>query len=157
MNSPRVLPDHTSPKELADQFGSFFHDKIKTICKKLDNVHISTLPLTITLTESCKSSFTDFKQVSEDTVCNVINESASKCCQLGPIPTWLVKKCLDELLPHISKIICRFHLVQCLLFSNCPTLCHCWKRRTSTETNYKKKTMDLSPICLFYSKFWKGL
>ena len=103
MNSSRVLPDYTSPKELANRFVSFFHDKIKMICEKLDNV--STPPLTITLPESCKSSFTDFKQVSEDTVCKVINESASKCCQLDPIPAWLVKKCLDELLPHITKII----------------------------------------------------
>ena len=124
MNSSRVLPDYTSPKELANRFGSFFHDKIRMICEKLDNV--STPPLTITLTESCKSSFTDFKQVSEDTVCKVINESASKCCQLDPIPTWLVKKCLDELLPHITKII-NLSLSSATVPAalNYPTLYHC--------------------------------
>ena len=92
-----------TPHLRSSPIGSVHSFMTKLGCEKLDNV--STPPLTITLPESCKSSFTDFKQVSEDTVCKVINESASKCCQLDPIPTWLVKKCLDELLPHITKII----------------------------------------------------
>ena len=32
-------------------------------------------------------------------------KSSSTSCSLDTIPTWLLKKCLDELLPIITKII----------------------------------------------------
>ena len=32
-------------------------------------------------------------------------EAPSKSCRLDPIPSWLLKSCLDELLPIITKII----------------------------------------------------
>jgi hypothetical protein len=35
----------------------------------------------------------------------VISKSQSKSCELDPIPTWLLKECLEELLPSLTKII----------------------------------------------------
>ena len=89
--------------ELANRFGSYFYSKIEKICEKLDSTDI--LPLTVSVPEACCSSFSHFTGVSEEDVCKVIMESASKSCRLDPIPTWLLKKLLDVLLPHITRTI----------------------------------------------------
>ncbi len=47
----------------------------------------------------------EFKPVSEDHVRKIILSTNSKSCALDPIPTKLLKECLDVLLPHIVKII----------------------------------------------------
>ncbi len=42
--------------------------------------------------------------VSEETVWKIIKESPSKSCSLDPLPTWLLKHCLDTFLPVITEI-----------------------------------------------------
>ena len=51
------------------------------------------------------SCLTSFGQVSPDVVTKVIKSMANKSCLLDPIPTWLLKSCLPELVPIITKII----------------------------------------------------
>ena len=46
-----------------------------------------------------------FSSVSEDQVRKLIQAAPSKSCQLDPIPTSLLKECLDVLLPSITKIV----------------------------------------------------
>ena len=43
--------------------------------------------------------------VSEGEVQKAIKISPDKSCELDPIPTWLLKSCLPELLPLVTKII----------------------------------------------------
>ena len=43
--------------------------------------------------------------VSEDKFIKCINESPTKSCPLDPKPTFLLKDCLDILLPSITKLI----------------------------------------------------
>ena len=50
-------------------------------------------------------AFSEFNLLTEDEVKKIITKSASKSCSLDPIPTWLLKKCLDLLLPIITLII----------------------------------------------------
>ena len=97
------MPDHLSAKELANEFGSFFHDKIQKIRDKLDKIHLPQP--SVDVPEFCYSSFTEFKPVTQETVRKVICESATKSCNLDPIPTWLLKDSLDVLLPFITDII----------------------------------------------------
>ena len=47
----------------------------------------------------------NFTPVSEDEMKKIIGKSNSKCCILDPIPTSLLKKCLDVLLPTICAIV----------------------------------------------------
>ena len=47
----------------------------------------------------------DFKAVSESDIEKIIKKSASKSCILDPIPTHLVKQCLDVLVPVITRIV----------------------------------------------------
>ena len=59
----------------------------------------------IEIPESSNSSFESFQHVCTDDVRKIVTKSANKSCALDPIPTDLLKKCLDVLLPNITRII----------------------------------------------------
>ena len=42
---------------------------------------------------------------TSDEIRDVIASCPNKSCQLDPIPTWLVKQCVDQLLPLLISII----------------------------------------------------
>ena len=46
-----------------------------------------------------------FERASEDKIKKLILSSSSKSCDLDPIPTSVLKKCLDILITHITDII----------------------------------------------------
>ena len=46
-----------------------------------------------------------FSHVSVDNVRDIIMASSNACCQLDPIPTWVVKKCVVSLAPIITAMI----------------------------------------------------
>ena len=50
-------------------------------------------------------NLTSFDQVSMDTIKKVITSTPSKTCALDPIPTTLLKHCIDELLPTLTNIV----------------------------------------------------
>ena len=43
--------------------------------------------------------------VSPNGLKTVIQSSKSKSCALGPIPTWLLKDCIDVLLPTLTDVM----------------------------------------------------
>ena len=96
-----TLPPHESDKALADQFASFFHNKIKTIRDTFipsgseKDVHPSSDP----------PKLTAFTVVSQDTVNKIIRNTPTKSCLLDPWPTFIIKKCSDILLPSIIKLV----------------------------------------------------
>ena len=73
-----TLPSHESDKPLADQFASFFLNKIKAIRETFvpsgteNDVHPPSDPPKVTAVT----------QVSEDTVDKIINDSPTKSCLL---------------------------------------------------------------------------
>ena len=101
------LPDHRDPYLLTNDFGKFFIKKIEKIQKDIDNICESEAIETNSMTLPNQSSviFSKFDVLSEDDVRNFIMKSASKHCQLDPAPTWLVKKCIEVLLPVITNMI----------------------------------------------------
>ena len=46
-------------------------------------------------------------------MCKIVRESSNASCRLDPVPTWLVKSCLDVLAPSITE------MVNLSLFSGC--------------------------------------
>ena len=46
-----------------------------------------------------------FSPLSEDDVIDLVKSMPNKFCSLDPIPTWLFKECLSELLPIVHYII----------------------------------------------------
>ena len=98
--SETVLPAHSSEKSLADTFASFFTNKISKIR--------DTFPTSGSFNDAPESVlpvFNTFKPVTEDEVNKCIKESPTKSCPLNPIPTLLLKDCLDILLPSITKLV----------------------------------------------------
>jgi hypothetical protein len=47
----------------------------------------------------------EFTSVTEEEVKRIIEHSPNKSCELDPMPTWLLKLCLQELLPILTSII----------------------------------------------------
>ncbi len=99
-NSDSPFPEHTSIESLAEDFSEFFVSKIELICAKLDSIPIDT-----PTEDTCDSIFDSFKALTVDDVRKLIFKSPCKSCGLDPIPTDLLRKCLDVLLPIITDII----------------------------------------------------
>ena len=98
--SETVLPAHSSEKSLANTFVSFFTNKISKIS--------DTFPTSGSFNDAPElvpPNFNRFKPVTEDEVSKCIKESPTKSCPLDPIPTSLLKDCLDILLPCITKLV----------------------------------------------------
>ena len=97
------LPSHSSVAELANDFGNFFKSKIDNIRKQLDTspcTRAQSTPMT-----QPSATFDSFVPLSEQEVRKLIMDSKSTTCDLDPIPTWLLKKCVDILLPVLTKMI----------------------------------------------------
>lgn len=108
-SSSPVLPQHTSAQELADQFNAFFTDKIVKIrsgmvsADKSDN-RVPECP-TASPAGEVTNCLTGFALATEEEIHKIIRDSAGKSCALDPWPTWLLKDCLDETLPMITRIV----------------------------------------------------
>ena len=87
----------TSPSFTPAEFLSFLELKVETI----RSATASAPPPTFTRTDSNLDSF-DICQPDE--ISRIIKASAAKSCDLDPAPTFLVKECLDVLLPHLTRL-----------------------------------------------------
>ena len=70
------------------------------------NLSTSSVPSLPATDITClKEQFTGFRTLSQEQVRKLISRAAGKSCQLDPIPTPIVLKLLDVLLPVITKLI----------------------------------------------------
>ena len=101
-----VLPTCTSSKELAQDFSDFFIGKIEGIRTDIETQNSMSNISTANAdsSSSVSTKMVDFENVSEKTVKQINQKSPNKSCELDPIPTWLLKSCIDELLPFSNKI-----------------------------------------------------
>ncbi|XP_072022742.1 uncharacterized protein [Amphiura filiformis] len=103
-SSKKTLPSHDNTEELANEFADFFESKIQKVRDKLDN--IPSIPTIVSdKVFSTSATFSKFAEVTDDTIRRFIMESTSSSCSLDSIPTWLLKDCLDGLLPLITRIV----------------------------------------------------
>ena len=95
-----TLPPHQSEKSLANKFASFFHQKCKRFCDMF------TASSTVVIPPMCTPpNLPRFTDVSENKVLKIIKKSTSKSCLLDPVPTFLLKDCVEILLPSITKLV----------------------------------------------------
>lgn len=95
-----VLPEHTSPVELANQFSKYFKDKISTIRKSFP--------------PSCKSGesvstftgepLTQFEPATEDEVLSIIIKHGIKCAPDDPIPAKVLKTTYKVFIPIWTEL-----------------------------------------------------
>ena len=99
---PPALPEFTSVKLLCDHFSRYFVDKIETIRSKFPD-KVQNIPQV--QKPEIRSKMNVFEHASEDENKKLILRSSSKSCDLDPIPTSVLKNCLDILLTPITDII----------------------------------------------------
>ena len=95
-----ILPDNTNEKALSEIFGTFFRDKITRIRNSF--VGFSKLKIQPDVSPPL---FNNFHPVTETEIRKAIISSPSKSCLLDPWPTFLVKECVDVLVPSITKLV----------------------------------------------------
>ena len=97
-----ALPEHDDPTNLANEFGTFFLKKIEIVKKNLDKFVVQE-PRLAPVTP--KKNLENFSSLSIGEVCNIVRESSNASYRLDPVPTWLVKSCLDVLAPSITELV----------------------------------------------------
>ena len=103
-----VLPTCKSDIELAEQFNKFFINKISSIRDVLSGSNQSVDSETACMSSDIEFSgehFSEFAPVSDRELLKIINSAPTKSCELDPLPTFLLKQCVEPLLPLISAII----------------------------------------------------
>ncbi len=96
-------PEHDSAHELAEEFANFFIDKIETIRKKFvdaedANEYLQEREVYTTVLDS-------FKPATMEEIRKIVLDSPTKSSDLDPLPTWILKSCIDEVLPLLVKIV----------------------------------------------------
>ena len=92
--------------QLANDFGNFFAQKIDNINAFLAYLSTPSVPSLPATDITClKEQFTGFRTLSQEQVRTLISSAAGKSCQLDSIPTPIVRKLLDVLLPVITNLI----------------------------------------------------
>ena len=98
-----ILPLHTCKTNLANDFNVFFYNKILTIRSELGLPGLYKCGSTTTSFSG--TPLTTFMDATEIEIRNIIKLSPAKSCELDPLPTWLLKECIAELVPTITDIV----------------------------------------------------
>ena len=100
----RLLPESPSLKQLAENFGRYFSNKISLIRSSFPS---SAFPNSVDSATAAPTlhKLSQFTPVSDREVEKLILRAPVKSCDLDPIPTRLLKSCIDSLLPPITKLI----------------------------------------------------
>ena len=104
-STSNILPISSNDCELANQFKDFFANKINHIKSKVSGNVLRPSGSTNEILLDTSSRFSCFEVVSEESVRKVIMASPSSSCSLDPIPVNLLKRCIDALLPIITRIV----------------------------------------------------
>ena len=99
-----ILPSHSCGAELANRFVNYFGNKITSIRRDLEDSS-NTPDYTINVASDFDGvPLEKFRIVSQEEVRKIIS-SPSKSCSLDPIPTSILKLCLDELAPVLTLVV----------------------------------------------------
>jgi len=102
-----ILPSSTSSQQLAQVFSNLFINKVEGIRSDIirEQNPLSTSEYTVDVIPdtSVVTTLTDFVPVSDQTIKLIILKLPNTSCELDPIPTWLLKSCIDELLSILTK------------------------------------------------------
>lgn len=102
LNKHLPLPNCDNKTKLGNDMGSYFSKKIRDLRNILDENDIS-----LDFDNHCFNSkhLQQFKLLRQIEVSDVIMKTSPKTCELDPIPTNIVKQCIDTLLDPLTEII----------------------------------------------------
>ena len=98
------MPEHDNAMatKLANEFASFFVTDIELIKEDLNKIHAQEPRL---LAVNAIEKLRHFSAVSVEDVSKIIRKSTNASSKLDPVPTRLLKSCLDALAPSITKMV----------------------------------------------------
>lgn len=101
-------PPSPDNRSIADVFADFFSAKIDGIqsdlLKKKNNI-VNSDDITTDETIYSSSNFNTFSAVKPDDIMPIVMTTLSKSCALDPLPSSVIKPCVDLLLPVITDIV----------------------------------------------------
>ena len=102
----KKLQPNGEDKEIAQSVQSFFHTKIVKIYDSVEKLRENSCASSLVMPVQTEGVIlSEFKLMSESEIATIIKSMSNSSCTLDPIPTWLVKECIDELLPVITHIV----------------------------------------------------
>ena len=106
--SENILPDTWNTQKLSEDFADYFSgkvQKIRTTISEERNHSQQRQDKTRQDKEVERPALQKFEEISEATLKTIIKDMPDKTCDLDPLPTWLVKHCLDDFAPVLTKIV----------------------------------------------------
>ena len=99
--SERILPSHTDPLVLANEFNDFYVEKVKTIRESIPPTNEQAI--NIQTFEGEVLSY--FAPTNEEEVRNIIKECGIKTSSEDPIPAKLLKSVIDDIVPFFVRLV----------------------------------------------------
>ena len=99
--SKRILPQHTDPKKLANEFNEYYVEKIDKIRKTIPES--STNRTVMNKFEGEKLAF--FAPTTDEELKEIINEFGVKTSVEDPLPTKVLKFIIDEMIPTYKVLV----------------------------------------------------
>jgi len=100
---PTILPTELNEKKLANRFANYFENKIEKIMNNFRTKKATTGAVVID--NMLSANLTNITLPEAEELKKLILSGNSKYCCLDPIPTELLKRCIDSLLPTITSIV----------------------------------------------------
>jgi hypothetical protein len=99
------MPPSDDISTLANEFSKFFDDKILKIRSQLDGANDVT-PIDVNGDDDSfrGTPLMKFKAMTEPQIKKILS-GMTKSCKLDPIPIWLAKECIDEVIPIMTRIV----------------------------------------------------
>ena len=100
-----AIPPDIDEKQLAENIGNFFVQKVLDIRNRLGNIHSSCEHETsIPYVAPTVQYIREFDKLTKNDVKSIMQRSSLRSCLLDPMPSWLVNQC-DVLLPVLTTLI----------------------------------------------------
>lgn len=106
-NESQDIPKHQDSKKLSEDFKDFFSDKVNKIRKDIAVELSESGPKEEPLTEAIgqRTELSSFLAINAESLKDLVSKMSNKFCCLDPIPTFLLKECIDELTPILLYIL----------------------------------------------------
>ena len=107
-NETQDLPKHQDPGKLSEDFKDFFAEKVNKIRKDIELDASKNVPeetLALSSDPDYVSLLHTFSPISAEDLRKLIKMMSNKFCCLDPIPSFLLKSCVDELTPVLLHIL----------------------------------------------------
>ncbi len=104
LNGNKPFPPKQAGIDQPEEFINYYHDKIKDIRSNLQEEDKSRKIFT---QESplFKTEFKHFKEMTQEEVKEMVFKSPNKFCELDPLSTSIIRDCIEEVLPLLTKIV----------------------------------------------------